>query len=73
MMRPVCRAKKPAATREPQRKKTLHEECATRLEDLRQARWQMKREKDKQAHQAEEDAMMAMCYGPDWQDRTDLP
>lgn len=61
--------KKPASKREPKKApkpQTLQEVCRTMLDEQAEARREKIAAENREKHRAEEDAMMAMIYGPDW-------
>jgi hypothetical protein len=64
--------KKPAAKREPKKApkpQTLQEVCRTMLDEHAEARREMTAAENREKHRAEEDAVMAMMYGPDWREK----
>jgi hypothetical protein len=66
------RNKKPSSKREPKKEpkpKTLEEVCRSMLAEQAEARREKIAAERREEHRAEEDAVMAMIYGPDWATR----
>ena len=47
-------------------KKTLQEECETRLNTIRTDEFERRAAVKREAHRSEEDEMMLLVYGPNW-------
>jgi len=68
-MAPPRSGKKPSSKREPKKApkpRTLQEVCRAMLDEQAEARREKIAAELREKHRAEEDAMMAMIYGPDW-------